>query len=171
MAIPKLRTWSFVPSILEPRRRIDQALYAVVMEAHVQAVSTRGVDALIAAMGGTGVSESEVSRICADLDEVVDAFRTRALDHGALPHVFLDATYLHVRSEASQVVSKAVVIATRVTATGRREILGLESATGRGVLARLPDRLEEARPGRGSSRSSPTNTPASWPRWTAPSKA
>lgn len=126
LAIPKLRTGSFFPSILEPRRRIDQALYAVVMEAYVKGVSTRGVDDLVAALGGTGVSKSEVSRICAGLDEVVGAFRTRRLDHEAFPYVFLDATYLHVRSEASQVVSKAVVIATGVTAAGRREILGLD---------------------------------------------
>ena len=126
LAIPKLRTGSFFPSILEPRRRIDQALYAVVMEAYVKGVSTRGVDDLVAALGGTGVSKSEVSRICAGLDEVVGAFRTRRLDHEAFPYIFLDATYLHVRSEASQVVSKAVVIATGVTAAGRREILGLD---------------------------------------------
>ena len=126
LAIPKLRTGSFFPSILEPRRRIDQALYAVVMEAYVKGVSTRGVDDLVAALGGTGVSKSEVLRICAGLDEVVGAFRTRRLDHEAFPYIFLDATYLHVRSEASQVVSKAVVIATGVTAAGRREILGLD---------------------------------------------
>ena len=126
LGIPKLRSGSFFPSILEPRRRIDQALYAVVMEAYVKGVSTRGVDDLVAAMGASGVSKSEVSRICAGLDEVVGAFRTRRLDHAEFPYVFLDATYLHVRTQASQVVSKAVVVATGVTEQGRREILGLD---------------------------------------------
>ncbi|MEV8231538.1 IS256 family transposase [Micrococcus luteus] len=126
VAIPKLRTGSFFPSILEPRRRIDQALYAVVMEAYVHGVSTRSVDDLVVALGGTGISKSEVSRICAGLDEAVGAFRTRALDHARFPYVYLDATYLHVRSEAGMVVSKAVVIATGVTEHGRREILGLD---------------------------------------------
>ncbi|MFX0538367.1 IS256 family transposase [Ornithinimicrobium sp. Y1847] len=126
VALPKLRQGSFFPSILEPRRRIDQALYAVVMEAYVHGVSTRSVDDLVVALGGTGISKSEVSRICARLDEAVGAFRTRRLDHAAFPYVYLDATYLHVRTEAAMVVSKAVVIATGVTEHGRREILGLD---------------------------------------------
>jgi putative transposase len=126
VAIPKLRTGSFFPSVLEPRRRIDQALYAVVMEAYVHGVSTRSVDDLVVALGGTGISKSEVSRICAGLDEAVGAFRTRRLDHARFPYLYLDATYLHVRSEAGMVVSKAVVIATGVTEHGRREILGLD---------------------------------------------
>jgi putative transposase len=101
----------------------------VVMEAYVHGVSTRAVDDLVVAMGGSGISKSEVSRICAGLDEVVGAFRTRRLDHTEFPYVFLDATYLHVRTEAAsggQVTSKAVVVATGVTADGRREILGLD---------------------------------------------
>jgi putative transposase len=126
LSIPKLRAGSFFPSVLEPRRRIDQALYAVVMEAYVHGVSTRAVDDLVVAMGGSGISKSEVSRICAGLDEAVGAFRTRRLDHTEFPYVFLDATYLHVRTEAAQVTSKAVVIATGVTADGHREILGLD---------------------------------------------
>jgi putative transposase len=126
VAIPKLRQGSFFPSILKPRRRIDQALYAVVMEAYVHGVSTRSVDDLVAALGGTGISKSEVSRICAGLDEAVGAFRTRRLDHARFPYLYLDATYLHVRAEAGMVVSKAVVIATGVTEDGRREILGLD---------------------------------------------
>ena len=86
LAIPKLRQGSFFPSILEPRRRIDQALYAVVMEAYVHGVSTRAVDELVEALGvQAGISKSEVSRICAGLDEVVGAFRERRLDHAALP--------------------------------------------------------------------------------------
>src|SRR5690606_1935015 len=82
--------------------------------------------AWLVAPGGTGVSKSEVSRICAALDEAVGAFRTRRLDHARFPYVFLDATYLHVRTEAAMVVSKAVVIATGVTEHGRREVLGLD---------------------------------------------
>ena len=126
LAIPKLRKGSFFPSILEPRRRIDQALYAVVMEAYVHGVSTRAVDELVAALGvSSGISRSEVSRICSQLDEVVDSFRERRLDHVAFPYVYLDATYLHVR-ENHQVTSKAVVIATGVSASGHREILGID---------------------------------------------
>jgi transposase-like protein len=126
LAIPKLRKGSFFPSILEPRRRIDQALYAVVMEAYVHGVSTRAVDELVAALGvSSGISRSEVSRICSQLDEVVDSFRERRLDHVAFPYVYLDATFLHVR-EHHQVTSKAVVIATGVSATGHREILGID---------------------------------------------
>jgi putative transposase len=127
LRIPKLRKGSFFPAILEPRRRIDQALYAVVMEAYVAGVSTRSVDDLVAALGiDSGISKSEVSRICAGLDEVVGAFRTRSLDHIEFPYVYLDATYLHVRNHASQVVSMAVVVATGITATGAREVLGLD---------------------------------------------
>jgi putative transposase len=127
LRIPKLRKGSFFPAILEPRRRIDQALYAVVMEAYVHGVSIRSVDDLVEAMGAdSGISKSEVSRICAGLDEVVGAFRTRTLDHVEFPYVYLDATYLHVRNQTSQVVSMAVVVATGVTATGEREILGLD---------------------------------------------
>lgn len=124
--IPKLRQGSFFPAVLEPRRRIDHALHAVVMEAYVHGVSTRAVDDLVQALGGTGISKSEVSRICAGLDAEVDAFRTRRLDHVGFPYVYLDATYLHVRTDHHLVVSKAVVIATGITATGRREILGLD---------------------------------------------
>jgi putative transposase len=124
LGIPKLRKGSFFPSILEPRRRIDQALYAVVMEAYVNGVSTRAVDELVQALGiGSGISRSEVSRICAGLDEHVSAFRDRRLDHTSFPYVYLDATYLHVR-EDHHVVSKAVVIATGVSQEGLREVLG-----------------------------------------------
>src|SRR5262245_43751653 len=105
LRIPKLRKGSFFPSIIEPRRRIDQALYAVVMEAYVNGVSTRAVDDLVAALGAdSGIKKSEVSRICAGLDEVVTAFRTRRLDHTAFPYVYLDATYLHMRNTTSQFV-------------------------------------------------------------------
>src|SRR3954467_7055314 len=131
LRIPKLRQGAFFPVILEPRRRIDQALHAVVMEAYVHGVSTRSVDDLVQALGiDTGISKSEVSRICAGLDEAVTAFRARTLGHTSFPYVYLDATYLHVREGASadlagQVVSKAVVVATGITASGGREVLGL----------------------------------------------
>ena len=132
LRIPKLRKGSFFPVILEPRRRIDQALYAVVMEAYVHGVSTRSVDDLVEALGaGSGISKSEVSRICSGLDEVVGAFRTRSLDHVEFPYVYLDATYLNVRVAAAggqpgQVTSMAVVVATGIAADGSREILGLD---------------------------------------------
>jgi putative transposase len=125
VAIPKLRRGSYFPSFLEPRRRIDQALYAVVMEAYVKGVSTRSVDDLVAALGvSSGISRSEVSRICARLDEAVEAFRTRRLEHARFPYIYLDATYLHVRCD-HHVVSKAVVIATGVREDGHREVLGV----------------------------------------------
>lgn len=128
VGIPKLRKGSFFPEILEPRRRIDQALYSVVMEAYVNGVSTRAVDDLVAAMGvDTGISKSEVSRICTGLDERVAAFRGRTLGHITFPYVYLDATYINVRDDAlGQVVSRAVVIATGITATGDREVLGVD---------------------------------------------
>jgi transposase-like protein len=123
--IPKFREGSFLPTLLEPRRRIDRALWAVVMEAYVHGVSTRKVDDLVRALGiEAGISKSEVSRICGELDQVVAAFRERRLDHVGFPYVFLDATYVKAHEGAS-VVSKAIVIATGVTATGDREVLGL----------------------------------------------
>ena len=91
--IPKTRTGSFFPALLAPRRRIDVALHAVIMQAYVEGVSTRRVDDLVIAMGGTGVSKSEVSRICAQLDGEVAAWRTRPLDDQPFPYVFADATY------------------------------------------------------------------------------
>jgi putative transposase len=128
VGIPKLRKGTFFPALLEPRRRIDQALYAVVMEAYVSGVSTRAVDDLVEAMGvDTGIKKSEVSRICAGLDARVDAFRNRTLGHSEFPYVYLDATYVHVRDDAlGQVVSRAVVIATGITAEGGREVLGVD---------------------------------------------
>jgi transposase-like protein len=113
----------------------------------VAGVSTRSVDDLVAALGiDSGISKSEVSRICAGLDEVVGAFRTRSLDHVEFPYLYLDATYLHVRNHASQVVSMAVVVATGITATGAREVLGLDVGDSedevfwRGFLAALKQR-------------------------------
>ena len=124
LRIPKLRQGSFFPSILERRRRIDRALFAVVMEAYVHGVSTRKVDDLVAALGvASGISKSEVSRICAGLDEEMAAFRTRGLSHVEFPYVYADATYLKGRVRG-QVVSRAVVVATGVAMSGEREVLG-----------------------------------------------
>jgi putative transposase len=124
LRIPKLRTGSFFPSLLERRRRVDQALFAVVMEAYLHGVSTRKVDDLVRALGAdTGISKSEVSRICADLDTEVGAFRDRSLTGQAFPYVFLDATYCKARVNR-RVVSQAVVVATGVRADGWREVLG-----------------------------------------------
>ena len=125
LKLPKLRSGSFFPSLLERRRRIDQALFAVVMEAYVHGVSTRSVDDLVKALGAdTGISKSEVSRICAALDTELDAFRTRPLDHVRFPYVYLDATYCKARVN-HQIVSRAVVVATGITEEGNREVLGV----------------------------------------------
>ncbi|WP_344628569.1 IS256 family transposase, partial [Kitasatospora arboriphila] len=125
LATPKVRTGSFFPSLLERRRRIDQALYAVIMEAYVLGVSTRSVDDLVKALGAdTGISKSEVSRICADLDEQLTAFRTRPLGHTRFPYIYLDATYCKARVN-HQIVSRAVVVATGITEDGGREVLGV----------------------------------------------
>jgi putative transposase len=126
LKIPKLREGSFFPALLEPRRRIDRALLAVVMQAYVHGTSTRKVDDLVRALGvDSGISKSEVSRICAELDGEVAAFRSRSLAHTAFPYVFLDATYLKARVDG-RVVSRAVVIATGVGADGGREVLGVD---------------------------------------------
>lgn len=126
LRVPKLRQGSFFPSLLERRRRIDQALFAVVMEAYVHGVSTRKVDDLVRALGAdTGISKSEVSRICADLDEDVAAYRDRPLDADTYPYVFLDATYCKARV-GRRVVSQAVVVAVGVAGDGRREVLGFD---------------------------------------------
>jgi transposase-like protein len=123
--IPKFREGSFFPSLLEPRRRIDRALWAVVMEAYVHGVSTRKVDDLVIALGiEAGVGKSEVSRICGELDAIVREFRERPIGHVRFPYVFLDATYVKAHQGPS-VVSKAIVVATGVTGEGEREVLGL----------------------------------------------
>jgi putative transposase len=121
LRIPKLREGSFFPALLEPRRRIDRALLAVVMQAYVHGTSTRKVDDLVKALGvDSGISKSEVSRICRELDAEVAAFRSRSLAHTSFPYVFVDATYLKARVDG-RVVSRAVV-----TADGGREVLGLD---------------------------------------------
>src|ERR671919_1756276 len=121
LRIPKLREGSFFPALLEPRRRIDRALLAVVMEASVHGTSTRKVDDLVKALGvDSGISKSQVSRICRELDQEVEAFRSRSLAHTAFPYLFVDATYLKARVDG-RVVARAVVIATGGTADGGRE--------------------------------------------------
>jgi transposase-like protein len=128
LLIPKLRAGGFLPSILEPRRRVDQALYAVVMEAYIGGVSTRKVDALVAVLGvQSGISRSQVSRICQEIDEQVQAFLRRPLQETGYGYVYLDATYLKGRlGKALQVCSRADVVAMGVNADGRRELLGLK---------------------------------------------
>ena len=126
LAIPKTRTGSFYPSLLEPRRRVDRALWAVIMTAYVEGVSTRKVDDLVKALGvDSGVSKSTVSRICAELDAQVGEFRGRRLDHTTFPYVFCDATYVKGRL-AGRVVSRAVITAFGVAADGTREVLGVD---------------------------------------------
>jgi transposase-like protein len=128
LLIPKLRAGSFLPSILEPRRRVDQALYAVIMEAYINGVSTRKVDALVSALGSqSGISKSQVSRICQEIDQQVQAFLNRPLQESGYAYVYMDATYLHGRlGKALQVCSRAVVVAMGVNVDGRRELLGLK---------------------------------------------
>lgn len=125
LAIPKLRKGSFFPSLLNPRRRVDKALYAVICQAWIEGVSTRKVDDLVRALGNeSGISRSTVSRICADIDEGVAEFLARRLDHTWFPYLFVDATYVDVRHRG-RVVSQAVAVVTGVSAQGRREILAM----------------------------------------------
>ena len=126
LEIPKLRKGSYFPSFLEPRRTAEKALVAVIQEAYVHGVSTRSVDDLVKAMGAGGMSKSQVSRLCAEIDERVNAFLSRPLE-GAWPYLWLDATYLKVR-EGGRIISKAVIIAVAVNEDGKREVLGV--ATG-----------------------------------------
>ena len=124
LAIPKVRPGTYFPSLLQPRRRAEQALLTVVQEAYVHGVSTRKVDDLVKALGLDGMSKSEVSRICGDLDPLVEAFRTRALA-GEYPYLWLDATYHKVRIDG-RVVSQATVVAIGVTLAGERQVLGVD---------------------------------------------
>jgi len=126
LQIPKLRQGSFFPQILERRRRIDRALFAVVMEAYIHGVSTRKVDDLVGALGvASGISKSAVSRICSELDRELEVFRGRKLDHVAFPYLFCDATYVKGRVNG-RVVSRAVDVVTGVSANGDREVLGCD---------------------------------------------
>jgi len=124
LQIPKLRQGAYFPSLLEPRRRHERALLAVVQEAYVHGVSTRAVDSLAEALGLKGISKDQVSRICKELDGQVTAFRTRRLD-AEYPYLMLDATFEKVR-ENGRVISMAVLIATGVKATGEREVIGVD---------------------------------------------
>jgi len=124
LRIPKLRTGSYFPGFLEPRRLAEKALAAVIQEAYVQGISTRSVDDLVKAMGGSGVSKSQVSRLCEEIDEKVQAFLTRPIE-GDWPYLWIDATYVKVR-QAGRIVSVAVIVAVGANTDGRREVLGLD---------------------------------------------
>ena len=124
LRIPKLRKGSYFPGFLEPRRMAEKALTAVIQEAYIQGVSTRSVDDLVQAMGGTGISKSQVSRLCGEIDERVNAFLDRPIE-GDWPYLWLDATYVKVR-EAGRIVSVAVTMAVGVNTDGRREVLGMD---------------------------------------------
>src|SRR5215831_6735922 len=124
LRIPKLRKGSYFPAFLEPRRMAEKALTAVIQEAYVQGISTRSVDDLVKAMGMSGISRSQVSRLCQEIDEKVRAFLERPIE-GSWPYLWIDATYVKVR-EAGRIVSVAVIIAVAVNTDGRREVLGLE---------------------------------------------
>lgn len=124
LQVPRVRDGGYFPALLEPRRRAERALVAVVQEAYVHGVSTRRVEDLVQALGIAGISKSEVSRVCTTLDAEVERFRTRALT-GTYPYVWLDATYLKVRQDG-RVTTMAIVIAIGVTAEGRREVLGFD---------------------------------------------
>jgi len=121
--IPKLRAGSYFPPFLEPRRTAEKALAAVIQEAYIQGVSTRSVDELVKAMGMSGISKSQVSRLCAEIDERVHAFLDRPLE-GDWPYLWIDATYVKSR-EAGRIVSKAVIIAVAVNTEGVRQVLGM----------------------------------------------
>jgi transposase-like protein len=123
LKIPKLRQGSYFPAFLEPRKTAERALVAVVQEAWIQGVSTRKVDDLVQAMGMSGISKSQVSKLCQDIDERVNSFLDRRIE-GDWPYLWLDATYLKVR-ENGRIVSVAAIIATAVNTEGKREILGL----------------------------------------------
>jgi transposase-like protein len=121
--IPKLRKGSYFPAFLEPRRLAEKALAAVVQEAYVHGVSTRSVDDLVKAMGMTGISKSQVSRLCEEIDDKVKAFLSRPIE-GDWPYLWIDATYVKVR-ESGRIVSVAVIVAVGVNSDGRREVLGM----------------------------------------------
>jgi transposase-like protein len=124
LRIPKLRKGSYFPFFLEPRRLAEKALTAVIQEAYIQGVSTRSVDDLVKAMGMSGISKSQVSRLCEEIDERVQAFLTRPIE-GDWPYLWIDATYVKVR-QAGRIVSVAVIQAVGVNADGRREVLGMD---------------------------------------------
>ena len=144
LAIPKLRKGSYFPSFLEPRRTAEKALVAVIQEAYIQGISTRSVDDLVKAMGGAGVSKSQVSRLITEIDERVNAFLNRPIE-GEWPYLWIDATYLKER-EGGRIVSTAVIVAVGVNTLGKREVLGGASGPSeaepfwKGFLRSLADR-------------------------------
>jgi putative transposase len=125
LQVPKLRQGSYFPSLLEPRRRAERALAAVVAQCYVEGVSTRRVDDIARQLGIDGISKSQVSRVCGELDELVAAWRNRPLDAGPYPFVWIDALSMKVR-EGGRICNTAVLVATACNADGHREILGLE---------------------------------------------
>ena len=127
LRIPRLRKGSYFPSFLEPRRMAEKALTAVIQEAYIQGISTRSVDDLVKAMGMSGISHSQVSRLCEEIDGKVKAFLGRPIE-GEWPYLWIDATYLKVR-RGGRIVSVAVIIAVGVNGDGRREVLGMEIGT------------------------------------------
>jgi transposase-like protein len=124
LRIPKLRTGSYFPSFLEPRRMAEKALTAVIQEAYIQGISTRSVDNLVKAMGMSGISKSQVSRLCEEIDERVHTFLDRPIE-GDWPYIWIDATYVKVRQNG-RIVSVAVIVAVGVNSDGRREVLGMD---------------------------------------------
>jgi putative transposase len=124
LRIPKLRTGSYFPGFLEPRRMAEKALTAVIQEAYIQGISTRSVDDLVKAMGMTGISKSQVSRLCEEIDGKVKAFLERPIE-GDWPYLWIDATYVKVRQNG-RIVSVAVIVAVGVNSDGRREVLGMD---------------------------------------------
>ena len=150
--IPKLRRGSYFPSFLEPRRTAEKALTAVIQEAYVHGVSTRSVDDLVRAMGASGVSKSQVSRLVEEIDERVNAFLARPIE-GEWPYLWIDATYVKAR-QAGRIVSTAVIIAVGVNTDGRREVLGV--ATGpseaEAFWKELPALAGRSRPARHQAR-------------------
>jgi putative transposase len=125
LRIPKLRKGSYFPFFLEPRRPMEQALTAVIQEAYIQGVSTRSVDDLVKAMGMSGISKSQVSRLCEQIDERVKVFLERPIE-GDWPYLWIDATYVKVRQAAGRTISMAVIVAVGANADGRREVLGMD---------------------------------------------
>ena len=124
LRIAKLRKGSYFPGFLEPRRMAEKALTAVIQEAYIQGISTRSVDELVKAMGLSGISKSQVSRLCEEIDGKVKAFLDRPIE-GDWPYLWLDATYVKVRQD-SRVISVAVIVAVGVNSDGRREVLGMD---------------------------------------------
>ncbi len=151
LRIPKLRKGSYFPGFLEPRRLAEKALTAVIQEAYIQGVSTRSVDDLVKALGMSGISKSQVSRLCSEIDERVKAFLDRPIE-GEWPYVWVDATYVKVRKD-HRIVSVAVIIAVGVNTDGRREVLGMDIG---------PSEAETFRAGEATRRTScaPRSSPA-----------